>query len=239
MPCHKPLDENAHLVLVDASGYIFRAFHALPPLTRKSDGLPVGAVSGYCNMLFKLLEDGAKNGDAPTHFACIFDHSGKSFRNDLDPRYKAQRPPAPEDLVPQFPLVREATIAFGAPAVELENYEADDLIAAYARIAEEKGAKVTIISSDKDLMQLVTDKVSMLDTMKDRHISFEEVEAKFGVGPERVVDVQALAGDSVDNVPGVPGIGVKTAAQLIHEYGDLEPCWSARLRSNRKSVGKT
>ena len=222
MPCRRELDENSHLYLVDASGYIFRAFHALPPLTRKSDGLPVGAVSGYCNMLFKLLEDSNSNGDEVTHFACIFDHSGKSFRNDLDPRYKAQRPPAPEDLVPQFPLVREATIAFGAPAVELENYEADDIIAAYARIAEEKGARVTIISSDKDLMQLVTEKVSMYDTMKDRRISFDEVEAKFGVGPERVVDVQALAGDSVDNVPGVPGIGVKTAAQLIHEYGDLE-----------------
>ena len=221
MPLTRDIDENSHLYLVDASGYIFRAYHALPPLTRKSDGLPVGAVSGYCNMLFKLLED-ARSKDGPTHFACIFDHSGKSFRNDLDERYKANRPPAPEDLVPQFPLVREATVAFGAPAIELENYEADDLIAAYARIAAEKGAKVTIISSDKDLMQLVNEQIGMLDTMKDRKIGPDQVVEKFGVGPENVIDVQALAGDSVDNVPGVPGIGIKTAAQLINEYGDLE-----------------
>ncbi|ACT57878.1 DNA polymerase I [Hirschia baltica] len=224
MPVTRELNEDSHLYLVDASGYIFRAFHALPPLTRKSDGLPVGAVSGFCNMLYKLLAESKEvtgNGKA-THFACIFDASSKTFRNDLDPRYKAQRPPTPEDLAPQFPLVRRAAIAFGTPAVELDNYEADDLIAAYARIAEEKGAKVTIISSDKDLMQLVTDKVSMMDTMKDRHLSFEAVMDKFGVAPDRVTHVQALAGDSVDNVPGVPGIGLKTAAQLINEFGDLE-----------------
>ncbi|MFC7292123.1 DNA polymerase I [Hirschia litorea] len=221
MPVTRELNEDSHVMLVDASGYIFRAFHALPPLTRKSDGLPVGAVSGFCNMLFKLLED-TKGKDEATHFACIFDASSKTFRNDLDARYKAQRPPAPEDLVPQFPLVRRAAIAFGTPAIELENYEADDLIAAYARIAEEKGARVTIISSDKDLMQLVTDKVSMLDTMKDRHLSFDAVMDKFGVAPDRVTHVQALAGDSVDNVPGVPGIGLKTAAQLINAFGDLE-----------------
>lgn len=224
MPVTRELNEDSHLYLVDASGYIFRAFHALPPLTRKSDGLPVGAVSGFCNMLFKLLAESKEttgNGKA-THFACIFDASSKTFRNDLDPRYKAQRPPTPEELVPQFPLVRRAAIAFGTPAVELNNYEADDLIAAYARIAEEKGAKVTIISSDKDLMQLVTDKVSMMDTMKDRHLSFEAVLDKFGVQPDRVTHVQALAGDSVDNVPGVPGIGLKTAAQLINEFGDLD-----------------
>jgi len=221
MPVTRELNEDSHLVLVDASGYIFRAFHALPPLTRKSDGLPVGAVSGFCNMLFKLLEE-TKGKDAATHFACIFDASSKTFRNDIDPRYKAQRPPAPEDLVPQFPLVRRAAMAFGTPAIELENYEADDLIAAYARIAEAKGARVSIVSSDKDLMQLVTDKVSMLDTMKDKHLSYDEVQAKFGVMPDRVTHVQALAGDSVDNVPGVPGIGLKTAAQLINEFGDLE-----------------
>ncbi len=221
MPVNRPLDEDSHLYLVDASGYIFRAFHALPALTRKSDGLPVGAVSGFCNMLFKLLED-VKGKDKPTHFACIFDASGKTFRNEIDARYKAQRPPPPEDLVPQFPLVREAAVAFGTPAIELENYEADDLIACYARQAEAKGARVTIISSDKDLMQLITDKISMMDTMKDRRLSFDEVMEKFGVTPDKVTDVQALAGDSVDNVPGVPGIGVKTAAQLINEYGDLE-----------------
>ncbi len=224
MPVTRELNEDSHLYLVDASGYIFRAFHALPPLTRKSDGLPVGAVSGFCNMLFKLLAESKESsgGGKATHFACIFDASSKTFRNDLDPRYKAQRPPTPEELVPQFPLVRRAAIAFGTPAVELENYEADDLIAAYARIAEEKGAKVTIISSDKDLMQLITDKVSMMDTMKDRYLSFEAVMDKFGVAPDRVTHVQALAGDSVDNVPGVPGIGLKTAAQLINEFGDLD-----------------
>ncbi|MEM6627488.1 MAG: DNA polymerase I [Pseudomonadota bacterium] len=222
MPVTRAIDADSHIYLVDASGYIFRAYHALPPLTRKSDGLPVGAVSGFCNMLWKLLRDMKDNGDAPTHFACIFDKSSKTFRNDLDPRYKANRPPPPEDLVPQFPLVRDAAVAFGTPALEMEGFEADDLIATYARQAEAQGARVTIISSDKDLMQLVSDKIQMLDTMKDKRIGHEQVMEKFGVGPERVVDVQALAGDSVDNVPGVPGIGVKTAAQLINEFGDLE-----------------
>ncbi|QDL93444.1 DNA polymerase I [Paroceanicella profunda] len=210
-----------HLHLIDGSGFIFRAYHALPPLTRKSDGLPVGAVSGFCNMIFKLVED-AKGPDAPTHVAVIFDYSSKTFRNEIYPQYKAQRPPAPEDLVPQFPLIRDATRAFNLPCIEMDGYEADDIIATYADQAAAAGAKVTIISSDKDLMQLVDDRVSMLDGMKNRQITAEEVVEKFGVRPDRVIDVQALAGDSVDNVPGAPGIGIKTAALLINEYGDLD-----------------
>ena len=209
------------LYLIDGSGYIFRAYHALPPLTRKSDGLPVGAVSGYSNMLYKLLADMSDEHE-PTHLAVIFDHSGKSFRNDIYPDYKANRPPAPEDLVPQFPLVREATRAFNVPSIELEGYEADDLIASYARAAEKVGGTCVIISSDKDLMQLVSDRITLFDTMKNKRIARDEVIEKFGVPPEKVIEVQALAGDSVDNVPGVPGIGIKTAAQLIAEYGDLE-----------------
>ncbi|MBR9807843.1 MAG: DNA polymerase I [Alphaproteobacteria bacterium] len=216
-----PVDKDSHLYLVDASAYIFRAFHALPPLTRQSDGLPIGAVSGFCNMLFKLLED-LKGDDRPTHFACIFDKSSITFRNDLYDQYKANRPEPPEELRPQFPLVRRAAEAFAAHAIEMEGFEADDLIATYARQAEARGARVTIVSSDKDLMQLVSDKVVMLDTMKNRTLGREEVFEKFGVGPEKVVDIQSLAGDSVDNVPGAPGIGVKTAAQLLDEYGDLE-----------------
>ena len=209
------------LYLIDGSGYIFRAYHALPPLTRKSDGLPVGAVAGYANMLYKLLADMTDEHE-PTHLAVIFDHSGRSFRNDLYTEYKANRPPAPEDLVPQFPLVRDATRAFNVPCIELEGYEADDLIASYARAAERAGGQCVIISSDKDLMQLVNDRITLFDTMKNKRIARAEVIEKFGVPPEKVVDVQALAGDSVDNVPGVPGIGVKTAAQLIEEYGDVE-----------------
>ena len=210
------------LYLVDGSGYIFRAYHALPPLTRKSDGLPVGAVAGFCNMLWKFLNDMQNEADAPTHMAVIFDASEKTFRNDLYDQYKAHRPPAPEDLVPQFALVRDATRAFGVPAIELNGYEADDLIASYACKATELGGEVVIISSDKDLMQLVSDQVSMLDTMKNLRIGREQVIEKFGVGPEKVIDVQALCGDSVDNVPGAPGIGIKTAALLINEYGDLD-----------------
>ncbi len=221
MPVKRPVDKDSHVYLIDASGYIFRAYHALPPLTRKSDNLPVGAVAGFCNMLWKLLED-LKAGERPTHFACIFDKSSKSFRNDLYTEYKANRPPPPEDLVPQFPLVRDAAIAFGTPALEMENFEADDLIATYARQAEAKGARVSIVSSDKDLMQLVSDQICLRDTMKDKLICAPEVMEKFGVPPEKVVDVQALCGDSVDNVPGVPGIGIKTAALLINEYGDLD-----------------
>ena len=215
------LKKGDHLYLIDGSGYLFRAYHALPPLTRKSDGLPVGAVSGYCNMLWKLLED--MKSDAPTHLAVIFDAGSKTFRNDFYKEYKANRPPPPEDLIPQFPLVRDATRAFGVSCIEMAGYEADDLIATYARLGREAGARVTIVSSDKDLMQLVVDgKVELLDTMKNKRIASAEVMEKFGVGPDKVVQVQALAGDSTDNVPGVRGIGVKTAAELINQYGDVE-----------------
>ncbi|HEY5410196.1 MAG TPA: DNA polymerase I, partial [Caulobacteraceae bacterium] len=207
---------------VDGSGYIFRAYHALPPLTRKSDGVPVGAVAGFCNMLWKFLADMKNEAEAPTHLAVIFDASEKTFRTDLYPQYKAHRPPPPEDLIPQFGLVREATRAFGVPAIELNGYEADDLIASYACKVTELGGEAVIISSDKDLMQLVSDQVSMLDTMKNLRIGREQVIEKFGVPPEKVVDVQALCGDSVDNVPGAPGIGIKTAALLINEYGDVD-----------------
>ena len=216
-----PVNKDSHLYLVDASAYIFRAFHALPPLTRASDDLPIGAVSGFCNMLFKLLED-LKGDERPTHFACIFDKSSITFRNELYDQYKANRSDPPEELRPQFPLVRRAAEAFAAHAIEKEGFEADDLIATYARQAEAKGARVTIVSSDKDLMQLVSDTVLMLDTMKNKTMGREQVFEKFGVGPEKVVDIQSLAGDSVDNVPGAPGIGVKTAAQLLDEYGDLD-----------------
>ncbi|MGE6697326.1 DNA polymerase I [Hyphomonas sp. NPDC076900] len=216
-----PITQDSHLYLIDASAYVFRAFHALPPLTRSSDGLPVGAVAGFCNMLFKLLEE-LKGGQRPTHFACIFDASEVTFRNEIYPLYKANRSDPPEELVPQFPLVRRAAVAFAAHAIEQGGFEADDLIATYARQAEAKGARVTIVSSDKDLMQLISDKVLMMDPMKNKLLGREDVIEKFGVGPEGVVDVQSLAGDSVDNVPGAPGIGVKTAAQLITEFGDLE-----------------
>src|SRR5690349_24178738 len=203
------------LYLVDGSGFIFRAFHALPPLTRKSDGLPIGAVSGFCNMIWKLLLDMKASAEAPTHLAVVFDKSEVTFRNKLYDQYKAHRPPPPEDLVPQFPLVREATRAFGVPCLELGGYEADDIIAAYACKVRDIGGEVVIVSSDKDLMQLVGDRVSMLDTMKNVKIGIPEVAEKFGVTPDKVVDVQALCGDSVDNVPGAPGIGVKTASALI------------------------
>lgn len=215
------IGKGHHLHLIDGSGFIFRAYHALPPLTRKSDGLPVGAVSGFCNMLYKFVEDN-KGHDAPTHCAVIFDAKGKTFRSDIYPEYKANRPPAPEDLVPQFPLTRDATRAFNLACIEAEGYEADDIIATLAVQARDAGARVTIISSDKDLMQLVGGGIEMLDAMKNKRIGIEEVEEKFGVGPERVIDVQSLAGDSVDNVPGAPGIGIKTAALLINEYGDLD-----------------
>ena len=220
MAVTRALDANSHLYLVDGSAYIFRAYHALPPLTR-SDGTPVGAVQGFCNMLWKLLED-LKGEDQPTHMAVIFDHSAKTFRNEIYEHYKAHRPEPPEDLVPQFSLIREATIAFDLPCIEMEGYEADDIMATYARLAVEAGARVTLATSDKDMMQLVNGQVTMLDPMKNKRIGPDEVREKFGVGPERVIDVQALAGDSVDNVPGVPGIGIKTAAQLIEEYGDLD-----------------
>lgn len=210
-----------HLHLIDGSGFIFRAYHALPPLTRRSDGLPIGAVSGFCNMLFKFVED-QKGADAPTHVAVVFDHKGKTFRSDIYPEYKANRPPAPEDLVPQFPLTRDATRAFNLACLEVEGFEADDIIATLAVQGRDAGGRVTIISSDKDLMQLVGGGIEMMDPMKNRRIGIDEVEEKFGVRPDRVIDIQSLAGDSVDNVPGAPGIGVKTAALLINEYGDLD-----------------
>ena len=208
--------QPSHVYLVDGSGYIFRAFHGLPPMTRP-DGTPINAVFGFTNMLMKLISES----DADC-IAVIFDSARATFRNEIYADYKANRPPPPEELIPQFPLVREAARAFNLPAIEQAGFEADDLIATYARLAREAGAKVTIVSSDKDLMQLVKDGIEMLDPMKGKPIGPAEVAEKFGVPPAKVVDVQALAGDSVDNVPGVPGIGVKTAAQLINEYGDLE-----------------
>jgi DNA polymerase-1 len=220
----RPLTQDGpaiRLWMIDASAYIFRAYHALPPLTRKSDGLPVGAIQGYCNMLWKLLQD-MKGADGPTHLVAIFDHSEKTFRNTLYAQYKAHRPPPPEDLIPQFALVREATAAFGVHCVELSGYEADDLIATYACKARAAGGEAVIVSSDKDLMQLIGDGVVMYDPMKDKRLEEEAVFEKFGVTPDKVVDVQALIGDSVDNVPGAPGIGVKTASALILEYGDLD-----------------
>ncbi len=216
-----PVRKGSHVYLIDGSGYIFRAFHALPPLTRPSDGLPVGAVHGFCAMLWKFMQE-AKAGRGPTHLAVIFDASRENYRNAIYPAYKAHRPPAPEELVPQFPLIRNAVEAFNIACIEQEGYEADDLIATYAKHAVAKGGDVTIVSSDKDLMQLVQPGVGMLDTMKNKTIGRDEVIEKFGVAPDKVVDVQSLAGDSVDNVPGVPGIGIKTAAELIKEYGDLD-----------------
>ncbi|WP_020398409.1 DNA polymerase I [Kordiimonas gwangyangensis] len=212
--------KEPHLYLIDGSSYIFRAYHALPPMTR-ADGTPVNAVYGFSNMLFKLLQD-LNDGEKPTHLAVIFDAARKNFRNDIYADYKAHRPPAPEDLVPQFSIIRDAAVAFGVPAIEMEGYEADDLIATYAHQAREKNWRVTIVSSDKDLMQLLDDGTDMFDSMKNKRFGPEGAVEKFGVPPERVVDVQSLAGDSVDNVPGVPGIGIKTAAQLITEYGDLD-----------------
>ena len=215
------LKPGDHVYLIDGSGYIFRAYHALPPLTRKSDGLPIGAVQGFCNMLWKLLRE-MDAGHKPTHLAVIFDKSAKTFRNEISPDYKLHRPDPPADLRPQFGLIRQATRAFNVSCVEQDNYEADDLIATYARQAAEAGATCRIVSSDKDLMQLIRPGVTLYDTMKDKEIGEAEVLEKFGVKPEKVIDVQALAGDSIDNIPGVPGIGVKTGAKLITEYGDLE-----------------
>ncbi len=218
------MKQGDHLFLVDGSGYIFRAYHALPPLTRKSDGVPVGAVSGFCNMLWKLVKEARDTtvGVTPTHFAVIFDYSSKTFRNEIYPEYKANRSAPPEDLVPQFGLIRQATIAFDLPCIEMQGFEADDLIATYTRLALAAGGDVTIISSDKDLMQLVGPKVTLYDTMKDKRLGIADVIEKWGVPPEKMIDLQSLTGDSVDNVPGVPGIGPKTAATLLEEYGDLE-----------------
>ena len=215
------MNDKKHIYLVDGSTYIFRAYHALPPLTRKSDGFPVGAISGFCNMLDKLIKDERENNNL-THLLVIFDASGKTFRNDIYPEYKANRSSPPEDLIPQFPVIRKATDAFNVNHVEMLGYEADDLIASYAKAAINEKMKVTIVSSDKDLMQLVKEDVSMLDTMKNRLIQKNEVIEKFGVEPKKVIDVQSLAGDSIDNIPGVPGIGIKTAALLINEYDNLD-----------------
>ena len=227
------INKNDHFYLIDGSGYIFRAYYALPPLTRKSDGLPVGAVSGFCNMLFKLLEDSKSkdNKDKPTHFAVIFDSARKNFRNEIYSDYKGNRSDAPDDLIPQFEYIRKSVLAFNLPSIELLNYEADDLIATYVEQILEKGAKATIVSSDKDLMQLYKKNVRIYDPMKNKFINEEDVNKKFGVKADKVIDVQALAGDSTDNVPGVPGIGVKTAAELIKEYGDLE-----NLLKNAKKI---
>ncbi|HMB48140.1 MAG TPA: 5'-3' exonuclease H3TH domain-containing protein, partial [Afifellaceae bacterium] len=232
------MSKGDHLILIDGSAFIFRAFHALPPLTRKSDGLPVGAVAGFCNMIWKMLQEGPtpEKGDEPTHFGVIFDYSSKTFRNEIYSEYKAHRPPAPEDLVPQFGLIRDATRAFNLACIEQEGYEADDLIATYAKQAVEAGATVTIVSSDKDLMQLLKPGITMVDTMRDNVIGPDQVREKFGVGPEKMIDLQALAGDSTDNVPGVPGIGPKTAAQLLDEYGDLETLLSraSEIKQNKR-----
>ena len=218
------MSNQKHLFLIDGSGYIFRAYYALPPLTRKSDGLPVGAVSGFCNMLYSFLEKARAGNsmDTPSHLAVIFDSARKNFRNDIYKEYKGNRSDAPEDLIPQFDYIRKAVKAFNLPSIELQNYEADDLIATYKIQAKKEKIKLTIVSSDKDLMQLVDQDTYMLDTMKDKHIGIDEVKEKFGVPPEKVIDVQSLAGDSVDNVPGVPGIGIKTAAELINQFGSLD-----------------
>ena len=218
------IQKKDHFYLIDGSGYIFRAYYALPPLSRKSDGLPTGAVSGFCSMLFKLLEDSKSNQNLqkPTHFAVIFDSARKTFRNEIYSDYKANRAEAPDDLAPQFEYIRKSVLAFNLPSVELLNYEADDLIATYAEKILKKGAKVTIVSSDKDLMQLYKKNVRIYDPMKNKFISEDDIIKKFGVNSSKVIDVQALAGDSSDNVPGVPGIGVKTAAELINKYGNLE-----------------
>ena len=227
------IKKDHNFYLIDGSGYIFRAYYALPPLTRKSDGLPVGAVSGFCNMLFKLLEDAKSkdNKDKPTHFAVIFDSARKNFRNEIYADYKGNRSDAPDDLIPQFDYIRKSVLAFNLPSVELLNYEADDLIATYVEQIVDMGSKATIVSSDKDLMQLYKKNVSIYDPMKNKFITDEDVIKKFGVRADKVIDVQALAGDSTDNVPGVPGIGVKTAAELIKEYGNLE-----NLLKNAKKI---
>ncbi len=218
------IQKTDHFYLIDGSGYIFRAYYALPPLTRKSDGLPTGAVNGFCSMLFKLLEDSKsdQNLQKPTHFAVIFDSARKTFRNEIYSDYKSNRSEAPDDLAPQFEYIRRSVLAFNLPSVDLPNYEADDLIATYVEKILKKGAKVTIVSSDKDLMQLYKKGVRIFDPMKNKFISEEDIINKFGVDASKVIDVQSLAGDSSDNVPGVPGIGVKTAAELINKYGTLE-----------------
>ena len=235
------IKKTDHFYLIDGSGYIFRAYYALPPLTRKSDGLPTGAVSGFCSMLFKLLEDSKSNQNLqkPTHFAVIFDSARKTFRNEIYSDYKANRAEAPDDLAPQFDYIRKSVLAFNLPSLELINYEADDLIATYVEMILKEGAKVTIVSSDKDLMQLYKKNVRIYDPMKNKFINKDDVFNKFGVTAEKVIDVQSLAGDSVDNIPGIPGIGVKTAALLINEYGDLDGLFenSEKIKQKKRSSG--
>ena len=232
------IKKSDHFYLIDGSGYIFRAYYALPPLTRKSDGLPVGAVSGFCNMLFKLLEDSKSddNLEKPTHFAVIFDSARKNFRNEIYSEYKGNRSDAPDDLIPQFEYIRKSVKAFNLPSIELINYEADDLIATYVEKILDLGAKVTIVSSDKDLMQLYKKGVRIYDPMKNKFINQDDVHNKFGVTPEKVIDVQSLAGDSTDKVPGVPGIGIKTAAELINQYGTLENLLknASKIKQNKR-----
>ena len=232
------IKKTDHFYLIDGSGYIFRAYYALPPLSRKSDGLPTGAVSGFCSMLFKLLED-ARADDSkqkPTHFAVIFDSARKNFRNEIYKEYKANRSEAPDDLAPQFEYIRKSVKAFNLPSIELLNYEADDLIATYVKQISKLGAKVTVISSDKDLMQLVSKDIRLYDPMKSKVIGEKEVLEKFGVKPNQVVDVQSLAGDSSDNIPGVPGIGIKTAAELIQKYKNLDTLLknAAEIKQNKR-----
>ena len=229
------IKKSDHFYLIDGSGYIFRAYYALPPLSRKSDGLPTGAVSGFCSMLFKLLEDARADDskEKPTHFAVIFDSARKNFRNEIYKDYKANRSEAPEDLAPQFEYIRKSVKAFNLPSIELLNYEADDLIATYAKQITELGAKVTVISSDKDLMQLVSKDIRLYDPMKNKVIGEKEVIEKFGVKPNQVIDVQSLAGDSSDNIPGVPGIGIKTAAELINKYKNLDTLLKKHLKLNK------
>ena len=232
------IKKSDHFYLIDGSGYIFRAYYALPPLSRKSDGMPTGAVNGFCNMLFKLLEDSKskENLQKPTHFAVIFDSARKNFRNEIYKDYKANRSDAPDDLIPQFDFIRKSVMAFNLPSVELINYEADDLIATYVEQILKIGAKVTIVSSDKDLMQLFSKNVRIYDPMKNKFLGEEDVIKKFGVKSDKVIDVQSLAGDTSDNVPGVPGIGVKTAAELINKYGNLEKLLSKahEIKQNKR-----
>ena len=232
------IKKTDHFYLVDGSGYIFRAYYALPPLSRKSDGLPTGAVNGFCSMLFKLLEDvrSDESKNKPTHFAVIFDSARKNFRNEIYEDYKANRAEAPEDLAPQFEYIRKSVEAFNLPSIELLNYEADDLIATYSKKITKAGAKVTVISSDKDLMQLVSNKIRLFDPMKSKVIGEKEVLEKFGVKPEQVIDVQSLAGDSSDNIPGVPGIGIKTASELINKYKNLDNLLSkaSEIKQNKR-----
>ena len=232
------IKKSDHFYLIDGSGYIFRAYYALPPLSRKSDGMPTGAVNGFCNMLFKLLEDSKskENLQKPTHFAVIFDSARKNFRNEIYKDYKANRSDAPDDLIPQFDFIRKSVLAFNLPSVELINYEADDLIATYTEQILKIGAKVTIVSSDKDLMQLFNKNVRIYDPMKNKFLGEEDVIKKFGVKSDKVIDVQSLAGDTSDNVPGVPGIGVKTAAELINKYGNLEKLLSKahEIKQNKR-----